>query len=333
MKLPRFIYKRLHPEVFQGATKTKNYFEGWYLKHVSADGKTVFSLIPGISLSKTGEGHSFIQLINGQTAQTHYATFPLEEFEFEKDTFQGRIGQNHFGKKGITVDLRPQGIDFKAALNYDNMHALPTSLSRPGIMGWYGWIPVMECYHGLVSKFHHVDGTVWWQGEEIAFTKGHGYIEKDWGRSFPSSWVWVQSNNFGYEAISFMLSIANIPWLGTHFTGFLCSFLWKEKTYVFATYTGAKVVQKQLDGSELTIALEDKSHRIILNAKGAKSGILKAPTDGAMVREIAESIQGIISVRFETKAGKLLFEGTGTQAGIEIVGDISGLLEGNFRRF
>jgi hypothetical protein len=34
---------------------------------------------------------------------------------------------------------------------------------------------------------------------------------------------------------------------------------------------------------------------------------------------------------FETRTGETLFTGTGTQAGIEIVGDVSGLLEGKFR--
>jgi hypothetical protein len=105
------------------------------------------------------------------------------------------------------------------------------------------------------------------------------------------------------------------------------------KIHVFATYTGARVTQKQLNGTELSISIIDKTHRIMLTANGAKSGILKAPTDGAMVREIAESIQGVISIRFETLAGNLIFEGTGTQAGIEIVGDVSSLLSGKFRNF
>lgn len=333
MKQPYFIYKRLHPEIFQGRGKTRRYFEGWYLKHVSADGKYVFSLIPGIAFTKDGEAHSFVQLINGQTAKTHYATFSANEFEFDKYTFQGRIGKNYFGKNGITVDLTAQGIDFKAALIYSKIHMLQTSYKRPGIMGWYGWIPVMECYHGLVSKFHYIDGNAWLDGTEINFTKGHGYIEKDWGRSFPSSWVWVQSNNFGSEEISFMLSIANIPWLGTHFTGFLCTLLYRGKTHVFATYTGAKVVNKQLNGSDLNVTFEDKTHRITLRASGAKAGILKAPTGGAMVREIAESVQGVINITFESRDGQRLFEGQGSQAGIEIVGDVGELLEGNFRRY
>ncbi|WP_243392439.1 MULTISPECIES: tocopherol cyclase family protein [unclassified Mesotoga] len=30
----------------------------------------------------------------------------------------------------------------------------------------------------------------------IDLTGGKGYIEKDWGRSLPDAWIWMQSNNF-----------------------------------------------------------------------------------------------------------------------------------------
>jgi tocopherol cyclase len=330
---PYFIYKRLNAPLFQGQNKKRNYFEGWYLKHVSDDQQLVFALIPGIAFDSAGKGHSFIQLIDGQTAQTHYLEYPVADFVFDKYRFAGKIGNNQFSEDGISVDLRDKGIDFKAALTYTKLHKLNSTLARPGIMGWYGWIPVMECYHGLVSKFHYVNGEVSWNGQIHTFSRGHGYIEKDWGKSFPSSWVWVQSNNFGDTETSFMLSIANIPWLGTHFTGFLCSFLFQGEIHVFATYTGAHVVKKELQGTDLQIEIENKTHRIKLHASSAKAGMLKAPTQGHMVREIAESIQGEIAVAFETRTGDTLFTGTGTQAGIEIVGDVGGLLDGKFRRY
>ena len=333
MKLPYAIYKRLNPAIFQGRNKKRNYFEGWYLKHVSDNGQLVFALIPGIAFDPNGETHSFIQLINGQTAETVYLHYNADDFAFDKNIFQGKIGNNQFSLDGISIDLRDKGIDFTADLRYQNPHLLPATLTRPGIMGWYGWIPIMECYHGLVSHFHYIKGEVNWNGRQTTFNSGHGYIEKDWGTSFPSSWVWVQSNNFGPEPVAIMLSIANIPWLGTHFTGFLCSFLYAGEIKVFATYTGARVLKRELNGSQLQVILADKQHRLTIKANGAHAGILKAPVKGNMTREIAESIQGEIDVRFEGHDGTLIFEGHGTQAGIELVGDVSGLLEGHFRSY
>ena len=54
------------PWAFQGSLRRRDYFEGWYFKHVSADLTQVWSFIPGISLSK-GKRHAFIQVINGMT--------------------------------------------------------------------------------------------------------------------------------------------------------------------------------------------------------------------------------------------------------------------------
>lgn len=73
----------MHPEIFQGDLRKKNYFEGWYFKHVSKDLNHVCSIIPGISL--TGKSsHAFIQVIDGITGITDYITYPLEQFTWEK---------------------------------------------------------------------------------------------------------------------------------------------------------------------------------------------------------------------------------------------------------
>ena len=39
------LYRIYHPEVFQGALTDRNYFEGWYFKHVSADSGEAFAVI------------------------------------------------------------------------------------------------------------------------------------------------------------------------------------------------------------------------------------------------------------------------------------------------
>ena len=46
------------------------------------------------------------------------------------------------------------------------------------------------------------------------FNDGNGYIEKDWENPMPSSWIWIQTNNFKNSNSSIMISIARIPWLG-----------------------------------------------------------------------------------------------------------------------
>ena len=57
------------------------------------------------------------------------------------------------------------------------------------------------------------------------FSNGTGYIEKDWGISFPSSYIWAQANDFSNKHCSLFISIANIPYSIFLFKGFICSTL------------------------------------------------------------------------------------------------------------
>lgn len=78
-------------------------------------------------------------------------------------------------------------------------------------MGWYSYVPLMECKHGIVSVNHYLKGKIRINGNSIDLSEGKGYIEKDWGTSFPEVWIWIQSNNFTNPETSFTFSLAKIP--------------------------------------------------------------------------------------------------------------------------
>ena len=39
---------------------------------------------------------------------------------------------------------------------------------------------------------HTVNGVLMINNEEIDINNGKGYIEKDWGTSFPKKYIWIQ---------------------------------------------------------------------------------------------------------------------------------------------
>ena len=63
-------------------------------------------------------------------------------------------------------------------------------------MGPFSYLSFMECYHGILSMKHSLEGTLSWNGQLIDFTNGIGYLEKDWGSSFPCNPI------YGSNAIS-----------------------------------------------------------------------------------------------------------------------------------
>ncbi len=326
--IPRLadLEKIWHPEWFQGRRKRKNYFEGWYMKHVSGRGDSVLSFIPGISLNKE-EPHAFVQVIKGDTGDTWYFRFPPEAFSYASNAFDIRIGNNRFFQKGIYVDLHDDGEIISGEISYANIHHFPVSLKTPGIMGWYRYVPLMQCYHGLVSMDHDLQGSIRVNSKTHEFSNGKGYVEKDWGSSMPEAWIWMQSNHFSRERTSMMLSIARIPWLGSSFPGFLGFLLHEGKEHYFATHTGAKI--KTLEVSETEVSCTIEGRDFLLHIYGVKEsspegkGALKAPGKGNMERVIHESVNAELHILLTNKKGEPVFEDTGTHAGLEVIGETS----------
>jgi len=312
MRSLRQIY---NPELFQGSLKGRNYFEGWYFKHVSADTADAFAVIPGISLSD--DAHSFIQFIEGDTGETSYFRYPLESFISDKRKFSVQIGQSYFSEDEIHLDLANTDKKISGSIKYHDIKRFPKTLLRPGIMGWYSFVPSMECNHGVVSMDHELDGKINTGDKTTIYSGGRGYIEKDWGSSFPESWIWLQCNNFSPGDVSLMVSVAKIPWRGSWFMGFLSFLRTGKTTYIFATYNNSKIVSIKRISSTVTgvtIARGGLNLNLLITKKG--SGTLKAPSEGLMNNIIKESLSS--EVNFELKSrNSILLSCKGVRAGYE----------------
>ena len=311
----RSLRQLYNPALFQGSLKKNNYFEGWYFKHVSADTGNAFAVIPGISLSD--DAHSFIQYIDGNTGKTSYFRYMPEEINFNDKKFEIHIGQSFFSDKEIQLNLENDEHHITGNIRYSDINYLPKHILRPGIMGWYSFVPGMECNHGVLSTGHDLEGEINVNGQSTEYSGGRGYIEKDWGISFPESWIWMQCNNFSDADVSVMISVAKIPWRGSWFIGFISFLRIEKRTEIFATYKGAKIIRlKRIDdtSTEIILSKDPLLLTAIVTKKG--SGTLKAPSMGLMDSIIKESLNSEVALEFRS-AKKILFSGKGLRAGYE----------------
>lgn len=320
--------KLYHPEIFQGNLRRQHYFEGWYFKSVDAKGQDACAVIPGVSL--TGDSsHSFIQFIDAPAQKSYYFKYSLNDFWASNKRFEVKISKSYFSLRKLQLNIEDGPANIRAELEFRNIYSWPVSLLSPGAMGWYGFVPKMECYHGVLSFNHDITGWFEVNGERRDFTGGRGYCEKDWGTSMPSSWIWMQTNNFSENDVSLFGSIAKIPWLGGFFTGYIFGFFYKKKIFRFATYTGAKIKKLYADDGQVAVIVEDGKYILEATAKREPGFDLAVPVFGEMRAKVNEALRARLFVKLtEKKDGHVIFTGTGGNAGLEFVGDIFELIKG-----
>jgi hypothetical protein len=320
------INKILSPSIYHGHNKKPPFFEGWYYKLVSANQKHRYAIIPGIFLGENG--YAFIQVLDGSTGTSDFFTYPVDQFYASNDELDIRIGDNRFQLENIVLDIQNNQNNIKGHLKFEGITGWPISILSPGIMGWYAWVPKMECYHAVLGFDHHLSGNLRINEQNIDFSNGRGYIEKDWGKSFPKGYVWMQSNHFSKIGICLTASVATIPWIGNAFQGFIAGLWIQGELYRFATYTGAKLKDFSISDQQVHMVLLDRNYTLEITAERNSTGLLKGPTRTAMDMRVAESLTSTIHVTLTESTGNILFEDTGYHAGLEVAGDIPGLLEG-----
>lgn len=335
----RFVNTTLSPAAYHGHGKKPPFFEGWYYKAIDAGERHRYAIIPGIFLSDDpAKHHAFVQVLDGQTGQTTYHHYPAGEFWAADGALNLHIGPNRFTPDSLSVQIDTPELAISGDLHFGPVRPWPVTWTAPGAMGWYAWMPFMECYHGIVSLDHGIEGRLMVNGREIDFGGGRGYIEKDWGQAFPQAWIWYQTNHFDQPGISLTCSLAIIPWIGRSFPGFIVGLWHGGILYRFATYTGASIERLEITDRQVIWAVRNKHHRLEMVATRAEGGLLHAPTTVDMGRRIAETLTATVDVRLTEVAkipargprkgypgGRTLFQSTGRCAGMEAVGDLERL--------
>ena len=229
---------------------------------------------------------------------------PFEKLEYCEKPLYMKIDDCIFSDKGITLDFQDNDLTLKGTLYFKDLAPI-----RYDIMGPFKFIPFMQCRYRVYSMLHKVSGEISVNNQTFKFEKGLGYIEGDCGRSFPKKYIWTQCC---FKNNSLMLSVADIPFLGIHFTGIIGVVLLNGKEYRIATYLGAKIEQI----SDNTVTLKQGGFEFTAKLLKKNSQPLAAPTNGNMCRTIHESASCTAYYRFSHK-DRILCEFTTDKASFE----------------
>ncbi len=330
------------PGAYHYSPRQEIYFEGWYVKLVSPDLRQRWAVIPGIFHHPDPDrGHAFIQVLNGVESTVDYHRFPREAFRASRAEFDVRVGENHFTHQACNLSLVGSGHSLEGELRFQDPRPWPVTLTSPGVMGPYAFVPFMQTYHGVLSLNHEIQGTLNIDDTPVDFSGGKGYMEKDWGTTFPRAYIWMQSNHFEREGVCLTASVATIPWLGSWFRGFLVGLWLEDRLYRFTTYLGSEIRSLRLTGEDVLWTLRgtrrtardgSPGFEVDLRARRGEGGLLSSPELDGMTPRILESLTAEVEVTLrgldrEGRATGTIFAGHGTCAGLEVAGSVEELLD------
>lgn len=289
---------------FHGAQRKGPYFEGWYLKFQTRDGKAL-ALIPAVHTDKTANASASLQVIT--QARSWWLEYPMDRFHAEPDRFWISMGKSVFAQSRVCLNVNQKGLCLQGTILCGPFTSLPRD-----IMGPFRHLPAMECSHGVISMAHTLEGSVQCNGETLDFTGGLGYTETDRGRSFPSAYLWTQCTWHNNRHNSLMLSIATIPMAVGRFTGCICALYHNGRHYRLATYRGARVVEWGEQGA----LIRQGRYRLSARLLDGQGHPLKAPVSGTMSRTIHEHLCSTVHYQFWV-GNQLIFEHTDPCASFE----------------
>lgn len=289
---------------YHGTGRNNSYFEGWYLKYQTKDGKAI-ALIPALHIDGTGRRSTSLQILTD--SQSWWLEYPETEFQVSQRRFHIRVGQNTFHDEDAQLHVECDGLSLHGTL----YHGLFVPLASD-IMGPFRFFAEMECAHGVISMGHLLNGTLTLNGEVMDFSGGIGYVETDRGRSFPTAYLWTQCAWREPQRGSLMLSIATIPLSVGHFTGCICAVIHNGREYRLATYRGVRIEQWSSTGA----VIRQGKYRLSVEVLEERGHPLRAPVEGTMGRTVHESLRARLRYRF-WKGRELLFEHTDSCASFE----------------
>jgi len=312
-----------NPDVYHGENKKSNFFEGWYFKLVHPFTGCAYCFIPGIFISNEKRySHSFIQVLKGNENKFKYIKFRKDEFKASSSEFNLSVGKNFFSINQIELNINEQNERISGILYFDNIIKWPDSAINPGSMGFYNYLDFMQCYSQVCAVDGFIRGKLSINGETVDFTGGKLYLEKNWGKSFPYSYIWVEGNSFtgGEGAVTCSIGQVPLPFPFKSFTGFLIGIYVGERVYKF-TSINKSTLSAECEDEKIILKAYNKSYSLKIKGFYKKQTFMSlyAPSKGNMIPIANETLHGSLKVTlYDNIKGCTIFNDDCFSAGIEL---------------
>jgi tocopherol cyclase len=324
----------------------RNFFEGWYFRVTLSKIRESFAFMYSIEDPSGINSHSggAAQIIG---VEEEYLLCPFPDphkFWATPD----RLGLGHWGK--TKLDISPQLLsvaEFDTHIT-EGYQVTPTlhqgSLPEQNcrwcyeIIPVYGWgqpqqlqqatagllsyLPIFEPGWQILMAHGLATGWIEWQGQRYEFDRAPAYSEKNWGRSFPQKWFWLNCNSFS-ETVGLAITAGGgrrkvlwakeeVAMVGIHYQG---------RFYEFVPWNAQIEWQIQPWGEWQIQATSEDFWVELIGTTDLLGTMVSTPTEQGLAICCRDTLKGLLSINLRTRQGQQIISATSNVAGLEVGGE------------
>ena len=232
---------------------------------------------------------------------------------------------NMITKDKVQLDIKERTLSIKGELGIEGIVDAKQSFIKPGIMGYYQYLPRLEFYQDILVLQGKIKGMLCINGEEVDLSGGSYYLQRQWGNKYPNVWLWTQCNGFKKKKnLALTVGIARLKLWFNYYTGFAVPIYYDNRVEVFSNYNGGHIAKlyRYKGYVHLIVTQKDKLLDLKIYGRDEIECILDKETHG--IRDV----YGCNKVKLEVKMtqnGKVILEDTSFDCNIEMGGNTSKL--------
>jgi hypothetical protein len=148
----------------------------------------------------------------------------------------------------------------------------------------------------VLSTAQNISGVIQHNGVCFTLNNAMGYLEKNWGTTFPECYFWVHAVDPNNPRISLLFSRAKIVWLGKTYdkhVGYLCL---DGEQIELRELKNFKVSNSNIRPGNRIIQIRSASAQLDLSLEHGREVVFHGPKDGALSRMIQHQTDTKIEV-------------------------------------
>ncbi|MFM8455296.1 MAG: tocopherol cyclase family protein, partial [Ignavibacteria bacterium] len=190
-----------------------------------------------------------------------------------------------------SIEISTNELDINLSLM--NNHPIPTFKNS---MGYHYYVPTLPCYHSVLNSSHLVSGSIRHNESVYALDEDMGYMEKNWGTSFPENYFWIHAVDPYNPQISLLFSIAEIQWLGKRFIKHVGHLRIEGKHIDLRALKDISIADRIVSEKKRCVKIKSKELELDIWITYGNKVTFKGPNQGHMSRDIFHHADAMIGI-------------------------------------